>query len=228
MSAQLLPMPRTAPDFAGLLAGAALAETPQDNQRSIRVGLPHMNMILSITAEPANGAETMEMAATADPFAERLAETLDAFGQDLGVLREDMIRLAIAARWLRRPTPPRPVEPAPEQVSALPKWRLRRVLDYVETKISEGLSLADLAAAAGLSRMYFAAQFRAATGCRPHEFVLRRRIARAQELLTGSELPLVEVALSVGFQTQAHFTTVFKKMTGETPRRWRDLRRDAA
>jgi AraC-like DNA-binding protein len=70
--------------------------------------------------------------------------------------------------------------------------------------------------------MYFAAQFRAATGVRPHEFILRRRIERAQDMLLNSGTALVEIALSVGFQTQAHFTTVFKKIVGQTPHRWRE------
>jgi AraC-like DNA-binding protein len=65
--------------------------------------------------------------------------------------------------------------------------------------------------------MHFASQFRAATGLRPHDFVMRRRIERAEELLRDTALPLVEVALSVGFQTQAHFTTVFRALVLETP-----------
>jgi AraC family transcriptional regulator len=69
--------------------------------------------------------------------------------------------------------------------------------------------------------MHFAAQFRLATGIRPHEFVLRRRVARSQQLLAETHATLVEIALSVGFQTQAHFTTVFKRFVGDTPRQWR-------
>jgi AraC-like DNA-binding protein len=40
-------------------------------------------------------------------------------------------------------------------------------------------------------------------------------------MLSSLEMPLVEVALSVGFRAQAHFSTVFKRLTGETPGRWR-------
>ena len=83
------------------------------------------------------------------------------------------------------------------------------------------ISLADVAAATGLSRMHFAAQFRVATGLRPHEYLLQRRIERAQELLLASRKPLVEIALDVGFKTQAHFTTVFARLVGETPNVWR-------
>ena len=105
--------------------------------------------------------------------------------------------------------------------TALPKWRLKRALDYIETHLAEPVTLADLANCTGLSRMYFAAQFRTATGVRPREYLIRRRIERAQDLLSNSHLSLVQIALSVGFQTQAYFTTVFKRVVGETPHRWR-------
>jgi len=96
-----------------------------------------------------------------------------------------------------------------------------RVVTYIETNIGGRITLANLAATAGLSRMYFAKQFRATTGMRPHDFVLRKRIARAQQMLAATSDTLVDIALSVGFQTQAHFTTVFKKFAGNTPYQFR-------
>jgi AraC-like DNA-binding protein len=105
--------------------------------------------------------------------------------------------------------------------SALHKWRLIRVLGYIDANIAEPITLANLAAAAGLSRMYFARTFRAATGLRPHDYVLHKRIERAQQMLADTSDSLVDVALSVGFQTQAHFTTVFKRIVGNTPCQWR-------
>lgn len=106
-------------------------------------------------------------------------------------------------------------------VRALQKWRLKRVFEYVDAHLSNRITLLDLAAVAGLSRMHFASQFRMATGLRPHEFVLRRRVRQAEELLRDSRMAIVEIALTVGFQTQAHFTTVFKRFAGCTPRQWR-------
>lgn len=105
--------------------------------------------------------------------------------------------------------------------SALPKWRLKRVIEYVNMNLAERVSLADMAGAAGLSRMHFAAQFKVATGLRPHDFLLRRRIELAQELLAGTNQRIIDIALAAGFQTQAHFTTVFKRLVGDTPRQWR-------
>ena len=107
------------------------------------------------------------------------------------------------------------------KVNALPKWRLRRVEQHIAAHFERGISLSELAGVAGLSRMHFAAQFRAATGYRPREYLLNHRIEQARSLLTTSDRPLAEIALAVGFSTQAHFSTVFKRISGETPARWR-------
>jgi AraC family transcriptional regulator len=116
----------------------------------------------------------------------------------------------------------RPPEFLPTRcVQPLQKWRLLRVVDFVEANLAERITLARMAAAAGLTAMHFAAQFRVAAGVRPHEYVLRRRVDKACKLLRDTTLPIVEVALAVGFQSQAHFTTVFKRFAGEPPYRWR-------
>jgi AraC family transcriptional regulator len=112
-------------------------------------------------------------------------------------------------------------QPSGRRIRALQKWRLKRVVDYIDDHLADKISLLDLAAVSGLSRMHFASQFRVATGLRPHEFVLRRRIRRAEKLLQNGTMTIVEIALTVGFQTQAHFTTVFKRFVGHTPRQWR-------
>ena len=69
--------------------------------------------------------------------------------------------------------------------------------------------------------MHFAAQFRVSTGIRPHEYLLRRRIERARDLLLQHDSSIADIALSVGFQAQSHFTTVFKRFMGDTPHQWR-------
>jgi len=161
-----------------------------------------------------------------DPVIEGLARSFihaDTLGGAYGANFADGIGLAIAARLFGRDSHEAPSGRTP--VAALPKWRLKRATDYIAANFSESISLADIAAAAGLSRMHFAAQFRSATGLRPHEFLVRRRIERAQELLLNSKMPLVEIAFEVGFKTQAHFTTVFARQVGETPNVWRQLGR---
>jgi AraC-like DNA-binding protein len=107
------------------------------------------------------------------------------------------------------------------EVAALPQWRMNRVIEYIDAHLSGTISLADVAASAGLTRMHFAAQFRRATGLRPHEYLLRRRIEHAKHLLLNSKHNVFDVALSCGFRSQPHFTTVFKRYVGETPHCWR-------
>ena len=105
--------------------------------------------------------------------------------------------------------------------TALPRWRLQRVREYVQLHLGQTITLSDMAAAASLSPMHFAAQFRIATGQRPHDYLLTCRIDRAKTLLATTNRALIDIALEVGFCTQAHFTTVFKRFTGNTPSLWR-------
>ena len=141
----------------------------------------------------------------------------------IGIAFDRIFILISVQRDVTAPRPPTESPRASRRCIPLQKWRMKRVTDHVDAQLSRRITLANMAAAAGLTRMHFAAQFRASTGMRPHDFVLQRRIERAQELLRNPELALVDVALSVGFQTQAHFTTVFKRFAGGTPHRWRRL-----
>ncbi|WP_426231997.1 helix-turn-helix domain-containing protein [Pararhizobium sp. DWP3-4] len=111
------------------------------------------------------------------------------------------------------------------RVHPLSAWRLNRVKRYAEARLDRRVTLEELADVAGFSRTHFAATFKAATSMSAHEFLLRLRIQSAAKLLHETDLPLVDIALQCGFQNQPHFTTVFKKMTMATPRRWRDARR---
>jgi AraC family transcriptional regulator len=131
------------------------------------------------------------------------------------------IRLASLQSTLRAADAAADRQPGGRRIPALQKWRLKRVVDYIDAGLSSKITLCDLAAIAGLSRMHFASQFRVATGLRPHEFLLQRRIRRAEQLMRDTTMTIMEIALTVGFQTQAHFTTVFKRFSGCTPRRWR-------
>ena len=154
---------------------------------------------------------------------DQLSRVLRTAGIDIRKLdrsADNAMRLAAVARLVETLEPYQSQAAKRHTAAALPKWRLVRVLKYIDANIGEAITLANLAAAAGLSRMYFAKQFRAATGIRPHDYVLRKRIERAQQMLS-EPVALVDIALSVGFQTQAHFTSVFKRFVGNTPCQWR-------
>jgi AraC family transcriptional regulator len=162
----------------------------------------------------------------ADPLIDRLARAFiraEDLGGAFGHCYAESVALAIIARVLSRCSNGAPANAS--STSALAKWRLRRAVDFIEANLGESIGLAEMAASAGLSRMHFAAQFRAATGMRPHEYLLRRRIERAQHMLAVSTSPLVDVAFEVGFKSQSHFTTVFARFVGETPKGWRQRTR---
>ncbi|PYR26459.1 MAG: hypothetical protein DMF98_08985, partial [Acidobacteria bacterium] len=93
----------------------------------------------------------------------------------------------------------------------------RRVLEYMDAHFDEPLTLESLARVAGLSVHHFARAFRQSTGEPPHQFLLRRRIERATEMLKQPELPLSEIALAVGFSDHSHFARHFRRLVGMSP-----------
>jgi AraC-like DNA-binding protein len=157
-----------------------------------------------------------------DQMVERLARALlagEQIGGALGGHYADCVSAAIVMRLL---TPAERSAPqARPRVAELARWRLRRAIEFVETNLANSISTSDIAAATGLTRMHFAAQFKAATGLRPHEYLLRRRVERAQEMLVQTGMSVVDAALSVGFQSQSHFTVVFNRFVGSPPHAWR-------
>jgi AraC family transcriptional regulator len=103
----------------------------------------------------------------------------------------------------------------------LPSSRVRRVADYVEQNLDKELQLADLAALVYMSPFHFARLFKGSMGVPPHQFVVRQRIARASAFLAAPELSIAQIARLVGFRTPSHFTTVFRRVRGVTPRGYR-------
>lgn len=145
-------------------------------------------------------------------------------GALLGRLHADLLAQALAVQLLRRHAP-MGVRPAAPANTAVGSARLRRALDHAEAHLAEDVSLADLAAAAGLSPWHFARAFRAAVGTSPHAHLQGRRVKRAEGLLARTELPLAHVALACGFKGQSHSGQVFRHAVGVTPGRFRAVAR---
>ena len=95
---------------------------------------------------------------------------------------------------------------------------LRRVKESVEARIAESLSLRSLAGIAGLSECHFSRAFKQSVGMPPHRYVNTRRIHVASALVRDTDRALTDIALEVGFFDHSHFTRMFVRVTGETPR----------
>jgi len=135
-------------------------------------------------------------------------------------LAAESLATVLAVQLLRQVLAPRRV--ARGRDGALPQGKLRTVVEYIEEHLDAVLTLEQLAAAAHLSAYHFARQFKAATGMPPHQYVIARRVARAQQLLHPDwDLALAEIAVRVGFADQSQFTHHFKRLVGVTPRQFR-------
>ena len=99
--------------------------------------------------------------------------------------------------------------------------RLRTVKELVHARLEDELTLTEMAQAAELSPSHFSRMFRKSTGETPHQFVLRKRIERAQEMLRAPEVRVLDVAVACGFKTQQHFARVFRHVCGTSPGEYR-------
>ena len=101
---------------------------------------------------------------------------------------------------------------------------LRNVTDFVRSTINEDISLADIAAVAGLSTTHFSHMFKKSLGQSPHQFVLQQRVQYSKELLLSLDLRMIDIALACGFKTQQHFARIFRKMCGLSPTEYQQLK----
>jgi AraC family transcriptional regulator len=101
--------------------------------------------------------------------------------------------------------------------------QLNAVVDLIEARMDEPLSIACLAGAAGLSPIHFARQFKRTTGKTPHQFLIEARVDRAKALLCGDN-SIAEIAYQCGFSHQEHMTRLFGRHVGATPAAYRRSR----
>jgi AraC family transcriptional regulator len=95
-----------------------------------------------------------------------------------------------------------------------------RVREYIRVNLACEVGLAGMAGHVSLSPHYFSMLFKRSFGVSPHSYVLRERIQEAQQRLAAHRMSISEVALSLGFSDQSHFSQAFRKMTGTTPKRY--------
>ncbi|MBV9873962.1 MAG: helix-turn-helix transcriptional regulator [Verrucomicrobia bacterium] len=112
--------------------------------------------------------------------------------------------------------------PSSRTVAPLPRHQLDIIVDYMMANLSNNPTLNQMATLVRRSPYHFARQFKAATGLAPHQFLIARRVERAQELLrrTG-DVNLGDVAIAAGFYDQSLLSLHFKRIVGVTPGQFR-------
>lgn len=108
----------------------------------------------------------------------------------------------------------------------LAPWAVRRCLDLMRARLSEDLSLDELAAEARLSPFHFARMFKHSVGVPPRVHLTRLRVERACELLELTDMSVMEIALEVGYSSNQVLARVFFKHRHMTPVDYRRARRD--
>ncbi len=110
-----------------------------------------------------------------------------------------------------------------------PKFKGREVdvkaveisVNYINENYMNKITLADLAAKAHLSPIYFHKLFFDSTGMTPYDYILDKRIEKAKQLLAITKIPIADIAVCCGFTDQAYLGKVFKAVTGTTPLKFR-------
>jgi AraC family transcriptional activator FtrA len=109
----------------------------------------------------------------------------------------------------------------PRPVPKRPGTRLAPLLDAVRARLGEEWTLPRMAAEAALSLRGLHRRFREATGLSPGEWLLAERLARAQDLLEATALPIETVAAEAGFGSAATLRLHFRARYGVSPKAWR-------
>jgi AraC family transcriptional regulator len=132
----------------------------------------------------------------------------------------DSLITAMCCHLLRNYTENNQTIPLPR--GGLSISRLKSALEYINDQLSSNISLPDIAAELDISQYHFCRLFKQSMGVSPHQYIIQKRIEYAQELLKKSSSKIVDISIEVGFANQGHFSYHFRKVTGMTPKQYRD------
>jgi AraC-like DNA-binding protein len=104
----------------------------------------------------------------------------------------------------------------------LAPWQEELAKRILIIRLDEPISISEVASLCKLSVSHFVRAFNRTVGIAPYRWLLDRRIDHAKLLLAATALPLAGIALDCGFGDQSHFTNMFVRRTGVTPRQWRE------
>lgn len=95
--------------------------------------------------------------------------------------------------------------------------QVRRLDELIEAQLANDISLSALAAAVGFSKPHFTRLFRNSFGMPAHQYLVRKRVMAARQLIAENRLPLAQIAAHTGFASQSHMTAAFNRVLRSTP-----------
>ena len=149
-------------------------------------------------------------------FADLLLPEVDSEAPGSSVLIHSAVN-AILVRFLRLYAGQARTEPAPR----VPMWKIDQVRRYIDENLQRPLTLPELASLARMSTFHFARTFKEVTGHSPHSFIVSRRLEAAKSMLASDDLSIAQIAYRNGYETQSHFTKLFVRRFGITPKKFR-------
>ena len=108
------------------------------------------------------------------------------------------------------------------RTAGLTPQEVQHAMNYADANIERVITLDDWAAQLRMPANEFRRRFRLTVGCSPYAWYMQRRVDQAKDLLADPDEPLCQIALSVGFSSQSHFTEAFRQREGLPPARWRE------
>ena len=159
-----------------------------------------------------------DVAATFATLSGILANAVSTLDIDQDSTRQMLVRAVALLEAGQKETRHRP--------SGLAPWQAQRIIRLVQEGIGRAVSVEEMADAVRLSRSHFSRAFKTTFGIAPQKYVTARRIERAQKLMSDGENSLSQIAIECGFCDQAHFSRMFRQVTGQSPRIWWRLREE--
>ena len=100
--------------------------------------------------------------------------------------------------------------------------QIERAIDYINAHYSEDISLEEISECANMSKNYFCSLFKRLNGMSPWDYITVKRIELACSLLKSTEGSMIDIACECGFNNSANFNRAFRKVTGSSPRDYRN------
>lgn len=188
----------------------------------IRLGPEFLKRVVAGVGLAPESVELLDDFGTRDRHIENIGRALLAesrSGGFAGPLYVESLANQLVVHLLRHHSSAR--RPPDDTSRALPRYKLERATDYINDNLREDLALKDIARTVSMSPFHFAHAFKRTIGVTPHRYVIERRLEKAKALLLDTNLTVTQIAYQVGYANHSHFSTIFQRFTGRSPRGYR-------